>query len=222
EARASAVAAPSGVELTQWQITRTDAGSVTHPDQLRVPEESWIAASAPGTVAAALRSAGQWDWSAPLAIDDHDWWYRCQFRCDDFAAGASLDFGGLASLADVWLNGTHVLSSDNMFVAHNVETGNALSLDNELVIRFASVTCALATRRVRPKWRTRLVNNQNLRWIRTTLLGRMPGWSSTPQAVGPWKSVTLRSGSATRIVSSKVRSRLDDSDGVVSVAVRVA
>jgi len=201
-------------------MARTEPGSVTHPDQLPVADECWTAASAPGTVAGALRAAGKWDWAAPLAIDGYDWWYRCQFRCDA-PDGASLDFGGLASLADVWLNGTHVLSSDNMFLAHRIEPGNALKHDNELIIRFASLTSALAVRRARPRWRTRLVDNQNLRWIRTTLLGRMPGWSPAPQTAGPWKSVTLLPGSATRIVSKRVRSRLDNGDGVVSIAVRV-
>lgn len=202
-------------------MARTDAGTVTHPDQLGIPEDSWTAASVPGTVADALRASGQWDMDAPPALDEHDWWYRCRFRCDQFAAGASLEFGGLATLAEVWLNGTPVLSSDNMFVAHSVETGNALALDNELIIRFPSLAAALSVRRARPRWRTRLINNQNLRWIRTTLLGRMPGWSAAPQAVGPWKSVTLRPRAVTRIVSKKVRSRMDGSDGVVSVAVRV-
>lgn len=219
--RASRTVAPAGIELTEWQMASAAAGSITHPDQLLLPGERWIAASAPGTVADTLRACGKWDWAAPLAIDDYDWWYRCQFRCDELVAGAALDFEGLASLADVWLNGTHVLSSDNMFLAHTVEIGSALALDNEIIIRFASLTSALSVRRARPKWRTRLVNNQNLRWIRTTLLGRMPGWSSAPQTVGPWKNVTLRPGHLTRIVSKKVRSRLDGSDGVVSVAVRV-
>jgi len=80
--QASTSAAPTGIELTEWQMARTDPGSVTHPDQLPVADECWTAASAPGTVAGALRAAGKWDWAAPLAIDGYDWWYRCQFRCD--------------------------------------------------------------------------------------------------------------------------------------------
>lgn len=208
-------------ELTAWQMVRTEPGSVIHPDELTFPNDAWLAASVPGTVAGALSSAGQWDWSAPLALDDYDWWYRCRFRCDDAESGASLDFAGLASLADVWLNGTHILSSQNMFVAHSVDAGRALRRENELVIRFASLTEALSVRRARPRWRTRLVSHQNLRWIRTTLLGRIPGWSAAAQPVGPWKGVALVSHNSTRILSRKVRARLDGADGVVSVAVRV-
>jgi beta-mannosidase len=209
------------IDLTAWQAVRADAGAIAQPDQLNLPDESWFAASAPGTVAGALRSAGEWDWAAPPALDDHDWWYRCRFRCEDADAGGSLEFGGLASLADVWLNGTHILSSDNMFVAHIVDTGNALRLDNELVIRFRSLTASLSVKRARPRWRTRLVTHQSLRWIRTTLLGRMPGWSSAAQPVGPWRSVTLHPHNSPRLISRKVRARMDGADGVVSIAVRL-
>lgn len=210
-----------GIELTAWQLARTEPGVIAHPDQLAVPEHAWTAASVPGTVADALQAAGQWDWSAPPALDEYDWWYRCRFRCDDPKSGASLDFSGLATIADVWLNGTHVLSSDNMFVSQIVDAGSVIARENDLVVRFASLSSALAVRRPRPRWRTRLVNNQNLRWIRTTLLGRMPGWSSAPQPIGPWKTVTLIPHAVTRVVSRKVRSRLDGTDGLVSVAVRV-
>ena len=210
-----------GVELTAWQLARTDAGAVSHPDQLHVAEHAWTAATVPGTVAGALQTAGQWNWSTPPSLDEYDWWYRCHFHCDDPAAGASLDFSGLATLAEVWLNGVHILSSDNMFVSSTVDTGPVLSHNNELVIRFASLATALAARRPRPRWRTRLVNNQNLRWIRTTLLGRIPGWSSTPQPIGPWKSVWFVPSTITHIVSRKLRSRLDGSDGLVTAAVRV-
>ncbi len=108
-----------------------------------------------------------------------------------------------------------------MFVSNTVDVGSALTRDNELVVCFASLARALAERRPRPRWRTRLVNNQNLRWIRTTLLGRMPGWSSAPQPIGPWKSVTLVPHTTVRVVSRKVMSRLDGTDGLVSVAVHV-
>lgn len=220
-ARASLESTPSSICLSAWQVARAEAGAVAHPDELTFVDDTWLPASAPGTVAAALASAGQWDWATPTDLDGYDWWYRCRFRCPEPHAGASLQFDGLATLADVWLNGTHILSSDNMFVAHTVDTGNALRSDNEIIIRFASLTAALGVKRPRPRWRTRLASHQNLRWIRTTLLGRMPGWSAAPQPVGPWKAITLCPQGETRIVSRKVRSRLDGADGVVSVALRL-
>lgn len=209
------------IELSSWQLARSDPGAVATPDDLTFPDDAWIPASAPGTVAGALSSAGQWNWAAPPALDDYDWWYRCQFRCDEPAEGASLEFAGLATLADVWLNGTHLLSSDNMFLAHTVDADKELRRDNEIVIRFASVNTALAVRRGRPRWRTRLVSQQNLRWLRTTLIGRMPGWSAAPQPVGPWKSIRLRPRGTVHVESHRVHAELDGVDGVVTVLARV-
>jgi beta-mannosidase len=209
------------VELVAWELIRSDSKSIEQPEDLAFATESWLAAAAPGTVAGALSNAGRWDWKSTLDLDNHDWWYRCHFRCDDFHAGASLKFAGLASLADVWLNGSHVLSSDNMFVGHTVDISDSVRRDNELVIRFRSLAAELSVRRTRPRWRTRLASHQNLRWIRTTLLGRMPGWSSVAQPVGPWKSVSLVPHAAARLVSRKLHARLDGTDGVVEIFARV-
>jgi beta-mannosidase len=100
---------------------------------------------------------------------------------------------GLATLADVWLNGTHILSSRNMFVTHRIDVTDLLRESNELVICFRSLGKALEPRRARPRWKTMLVNHQNLRWFRTTLLGRMPGWSPLIAPVGPWAPIGLES-----------------------------
>ena len=55
-------------------------------------------------------------------------------------------------------------------------------------------------RRPRPRWKTNGVISQNLRWIRTTLLGRQPGWTVIPAPVGPWRPVRLRPGGPLEIV----------------------
>ena len=36
-----------------------------------------------------------------------------------------------------------------------------------------------------------MVKQQQLRWVRTTLLGRTPGWSPPAAPVGPWRAVWL-------------------------------
>ncbi|MEO7103808.1 MAG: glycoside hydrolase family 2 protein [Gemmatimonadaceae bacterium] len=209
------------VTLAKWHMARTTPGALSSAADLANLREGWIQASAPGTVASALRDAGMWDWRSTANLDDDDWWYRCNFHCANTAVGASLEFEGLASLADVWLNGVHLFSSDNMFVAHSIDTASALRDENELIIRFRSLTHALAERRQRPRWRTRLASSQNLRWIRTTLLGRIPGWSSFAQPVGPWKAVTLVPNDTPRVVSRRFDARLDGTDGVVSVTAQI-
>ena len=46
--------------------------------------------------------------------------------------------GGLATIADVWLNGAHLLHSENMFLGHECEI-DQLQPENELCIRFAAL-----------------------------------------------------------------------------------
>ena len=215
-------AGASGSPLTVWRLAQVAPGSTIDPSKLSVADDQWLTASAPGTVAAALHAAGKWDQRDTTNLDDFDWWYRCHFSCDAPNSGGSLEFAGLASLAEVWINGTHVLSSDNMFISHTVDVGNWLLHDNEVVIRFRSLNAELKAKRPRPKWRTRLVSNQNLRWIRTTLLGRMPGWSWTAQPVGLWRSVSFMPSGRPRLSTSRLHARIDSGDGIVSVSAHVS
>src|SRR5262249_32583844 len=100
------------------------------------------------------------------------------------------------------------LTSDNMFLEHEVPV--SLAGDNELVICFRSLDKALAARRPRPRWKTKLVAHQQLRWFRTTLLGRIPGWSPPVAPVGPWRPVELLDAPTPEI-------DLRAEDGVVTV-----
>ncbi len=67
-------------------------------------------------------------------------------------------FRGLATLAEVWLNGRSILVSDNMFLAHEIDVD--LAGDNELVIVFRSLDAELARRKGRARWRTRAGREQ--------------------------------------------------------------
>src|SRR5207248_835028 len=101
---------------------------------------------------------------------------------------------GLATLADVWLNGRRVLSSANMFRKYRIDVTPDLQTHNELVIGFRSLAKFLKQPRPRPRWKTNLVSHQQLRWCRTSLLGRIPGWTPPVPAVGPWRAVRLEIG----------------------------
>ena len=76
------------------------------------------------TAAAALRAAGAWSASIcpPRRFDAEDWWWRARFSDPATTEGAGaetvLGFEGLATVADVWLDGALLFASDNMFVAH--------------------------------------------------------------------------------------------------------
>ena len=142
--------------------------------------------------AAAMRETGGWSLDGPPRdFDAQDWWFRCQF--DSPGAGmTTLGLDGLATIAQVWLNGRDLGTARNMFVAHRFDVRDAIRpTGNELVVHCRSLQSELALRRPRPRWRTPMVTHQQLRWHRTTLLGRTPGWSPPAAVVGPWRDAWL-------------------------------
>src|SRR2546423_14232323 len=172
-----------------WRLGRSARGELKVPSQLAGAPIEWHDAVVPGTVAAAIHK----DINVPGDYDADDWWYRMSFPLPSRAGRHYLRLDGLATLSDVWLNGTRILSSRNMFVTHRVDVTDLLRDDNDVVICFRSLGEALKQRRSRPKWKTQLVGNQNLRWFRTTLLGRIPGWTPAIAPVGPWAPIGLES-----------------------------
>jgi beta-mannosidase len=146
----------------------------------------WHDAVVPGTVAASLKH----DIAKEGPYDAEEWFYKLHFVAPP-ATRHVLRFEGLATLAHVSLNGTPILISRNMFLTHRVDVTHLLRETNELVIRFEPLDAALKERRPRPRWKTALVNHQNLRWFRTTLLGRIPGWTPPVTPVGPWAPIAL-------------------------------
>jgi len=172
-----------------WQLARTAPDACADPARLDSLRLDWRRARVPGTVASVLhpdlRSSGPYD--------RDDWWYRLRFAARERKPGARyrLRFAGLATLAQVWLNGEPIASSRNMYVPCEADVTERLRDENDLAIRFASLEAACAARRPRGRWKSALVARQDLRWFRTTLLGRMPGWTPEVDPVGPWGPVSL-------------------------------
>jgi len=196
-----------------WELACADAGST--PEQ--VDAFDWKSSiTVPATAASALRERGEWNFDTPLDFDAKDWWWRLRLSGESAAAGAVvLGFDGLATLADVWLDGAHVLHSENMFVAHELPLELA-GHDHELLVRCAALAPELAKKRARPRWRVPMLANAQLRWIRTTLLGRMPGWSPPCPPVGPWRPVWLeqRTHSPAKV---ELHAGVDVDDGIVDL-----
>lgn len=187
-----------------WEFCATPPGQCTAPADASLAVQNWRGARVPTTAAAALRALQDWSLDgAELRFDAYDWWFRLSF---DLPAGAPrealLGFDGLATLCEVWLNGETVLRSDNMFSMHVVPVRALRAAGNELHLVFRSLDAALKQKRPRPKWRAPMIENQQLRWHRTTVLGRTPGWSPAAAAVGPWKPVWLAFGADAVTVES--------------------
>src|SRR5690349_21841032 len=198
-----------------WELARTPPGACATPDALAALPLEWHPARVPGTVGASLHG----DRDGPGAYDADDWWYRVRFPAPERRAGTrvSLRFEGLATIADAWLNGAPVASSRNMFVPCAADVTDLLAPENELAIRFSSLDAEMAKKRPRPRWRTALVARQGLRWFRTTLLGRMPGWTPPIAPVGPWRAVTLECVERFELLSLRLHAGIEGDTGRLRV-----
>jgi len=204
-----------------WEIASAAPGGLVDPDPAALEGLSWIAAPTLGTVAAVLRAAGRWNFECNERFDASDWWYRLRFSAGSAEGrNPTLRFDGLATVADAWLNGRHVLASDNMFIAHALRE-ELRSDDNELLLRFRSLDALLQTRRPRPRWRAPMVGHQQLRWFRTTLLGRTPGWSPPAAAVGPWRPIRIESGAALTLEDPQLQTSVAAGTGLVAARARL-
>jgi beta-mannosidase len=198
--------------LTDWQVASAPAGSIADSLELSAAGLSWIPMQAPGTAASALRAAGSWADDSARDFDADDWWFGTMFTASPHVP-TRLRFSGLATIAEVWLNDALILQCSDMFIEHTIAVeaqGN-----NTLVVVCRSVRSHLAARRPRPRWKTRLVESQQLRWVRTSLLGRMPTWPPMAAPVGPWRPVQLLIDDQPRLETRRVDCHVDGRNGSV-------
>ncbi len=123
-----------------------------------------------------------------------------------------LELGGIATVWDLLLDGEIVCSGRSMFERRVVDVAAG---DHEVRIVVHPLTELLDQMPSRPRqrWRTQLVEDARLRWVRTQLLGRAPGFSPGPPVVGPYRPVTLVTGPR----RPQLRSWLEGTTGVVEV-----
>ncbi len=206
-----------------WEVAASPPDA--HTDTRALEQLAWLPARVPGTAAGALRDAGEWRPGEERDFDAEDWWFRTRFHAAPAAQGEelALELDGIATVADVFLNGEPLLSSETMFASYSLNVVPAE--ENELAIRCRALAPLLAQRRKpRARWRTRLVEG-NLRFFRTMLLGRAPGFAPGPAAVGPWRPVRLVRRREIAVEQLKLRTALDgegnDAAGMVSVRARL-
>jgi beta-mannosidase len=136
----------------------------------------------------------------------------------------SLAFDGIATVFEVALNDEVIVRGCSMFAAHTVDVGSRLRAEgNVLEIRCRALTEVLAEqpRRPRQRWRTKVVADGALRFVRTAILGRAPGFAPGPPLVGPWRPVWLVRRRGVSVEDVALRPRMDGDDGVLSVRARL-
>ncbi|MEB0138980.1 MULTISPECIES: glycoside hydrolase family 2 protein [unclassified Undibacterium] len=203
---------------TGWHMSMVAADSFSLPSALMAAALPALPATLPATAASVLRAAGN---EAPDTIDFDalDIWFHSR---QSLPADAShLLCAGLAGVAEVFWNDTLLLRSENMFIAtRHALADSTLPTQGILSLRFLALNTLLAQRRPRPRWKTRLVAQQQLRWLRTSLLGRMPGWSARGAAVGPYRGLAWELAQPYTLESRTLHSRIDGTKVCVQAAVR--
>lgn len=205
-------------ELTAgWELARSD------PDRLPGPTDldslQWAPAQVPGTVAGAVAGLSRTE-----DVDGSDWWFRLAFDGAAAAPGERvvLALGGVATVSEVYLNGQLILTCESMFAAHELDVGERLRGANELAICVRALAPRLRGRRTpRARWRTRLVSDGNLRFFRTMLLGRAPGFAPGPAVAGPWRPIALERRTGPVLDAVRLRAHVAGGDGVLDCEARV-
>ena len=220
----AAQSTPETLSLTDdWCLYQSAPSSAANPTQL---DRSlvWQDAIVPGTVAETIFADDLNVHQPAIDTDDFDWWYETAFvvERDDDADTYLLKFEGLATDAEVWLNGEPILQSHNMFREYQVPASNLQYGQNTVSIAFRSAHAAHKTKRPRPRWKTNLVNNQQLRWMRTTLLGRIPGWTPKIRPVGPWRAITLEHNKSFRTLAASVTTNHNSTGSSLAVSLQLS
>ncbi|CAM2138359.1 beta-mannosidase [Pararobbsia alpina] len=206
-----------------WTVLGTDAGAFATPADLPAAlhgTSDWIAAKVPGTVAQALRDSGRWAGDAPRAEDNpdtRDWWYRTEF---EGSGVRMLRCEGLATIAEVWVDGALRLQSRNMFATHEIELdlGDDPAQRHTLHLVFRAMQAPTLRRQ---RWRQKLISQAALRGVRSAALGRMPGWCAPVPAVGPWRRIALVDLREQWISHVDIETRVIDGDGIVNLRVEI-
>jgi beta-mannosidase len=197
-----------------WELASAPASGSDEPPS----DVDWLPAAVPGTVAGAFRDAGL---PIPADLDGRDWWYRTTIEVPPAEAGEALllRVGGIATLGEVVLDGRVIAASESMFEPLAIDVTGLVGGSHELAIHVLALAPRLAEpRKPRARWRSALVEDGNLRWYRTSLLGRAPGFSPGPPIVGPWREVAIERRRGVVIEDLRVRAIMDGDAGRLTVA----
>lgn len=175
---------------------------------------AWSEAKVPGTVHTDLLAAGVI--TEPFAsvaeknlqwIEEKDWDYRLIFTPSKELLTEQVQelvFKGLDTYADVYLNDSLVLQTENMFLEYRVDVKNVLRKDeNVLVVRFRNTY--QEGLRLAEKYSVKLPADNDKGEVKTSVFTRKApynfGWDWGPRflTVGIWRPVELVGWSAARL-----------------------
>lgn len=168
----------------QFSYLTTEPGAYQVPSD--IPSQAQFAATVvPSTIMVD-------DATKAAALDQFDHWLHTSFSANlDKNAAQFLQFDGLLTHADVFLNGHLLGQSKNAFQAHLLNVSAHLQQNNHLHICFRAIAPLLAQKQPRGRHPTKLISERHLRFIRTPTLGYMLGFASAAKLVGAYRPISL-------------------------------
>ena len=123
--------------------------NVIDPDELRVGDIPFVEAKVPGDVHLDLSRAGilpadlfkGMNLRETELFETYDWWYEKEFTLADIPAGKkiTLKFDAVDCLAEYYLNGELIGTSENAFIPHEFDVTNVIGEKNILQVKLSSV-----------------------------------------------------------------------------------
>jgi beta-mannosidase len=153
-----------------------------------------------------------WDPGPTGAGDDAEWRTRTTLTAP---VDGELVFDGLATLCTVLVDGQAVAESESMWIPVRVPV--AAGEHTVDVVCHALAPRLAERRKPRARWRQKVAADGNLRWFRTTLLGRAPGFAPGPPVVGLWRPAWFVADEP----QVTLRPRVEGSDGMLRVVASV-
>ncbi|CAN5902844.1 glycoside hydrolase family 2 TIM barrel-domain containing protein [soil metagenome] len=191
--------------LTAWRLKDFDLGQGQAQQAFAADTDGadWIDIAAPGDVYLALHAAGRLPdpfsdraEQACAWVKDREWWQVTQFTVSSIRDGQHvvLDFQGLDTLAQVWLNGEVIGRSDNMFRPLVLDiTALAKVGANRLAVCFTPTSTVVLAQEM-PLWSgaSDPIRHTKRNLVRKAQFGWGWDWGPTFPTVGIWAPATLR------------------------------
>ena len=193
-----------------WPQSET---AITSPELMQTISYKTISSQVPGNVEIDLQAAGLirdpmiaaniWD---IRPYEGYQWCYSRTFPTPEYKEGQKtfLWFGGIDCLADIWLNGKKIASTENMFIEYSFDVTSLLNKDkdNELQVIIRSAVIEAQQYSVS----SLAVNNRESGFIESASIRKAPhmyGWDIMPRLVsaGLWRGVELRIENSTRFTN---------------------
>lgn len=211
-----------------WYLFKTEPNHFTTPEDFNLSDQQTYSTNVPSTVAMTINGTAPECWAPQYDYNDYDWWYCFDFShlkniqsfTSDFQT--KLCFDGLATLCEIWLNNEIIVKTNNMFQRYEKILNKKINSNDKLFLVFRSISNELKIKRAKPKWKTKLVENQQMRWIRSTVLGHVAVWTPPIKAIGPWKEIFIESIKKVNINQLSIQPHVNNKIAAVNISVNLS